>query len=88
MFQKILQLIKKKKKNRIKKISIFYVDFNHLDPNDILDIHKYFMKKYDIKQSLGYLKSIYGILISIVNASNNLKRFVEQSEMYDLTYSN
>ena len=46
------------------------------------------MKKYDIKQSLGYLKSIYGILISIVNASNNLKRFVEKSEMYDLTYSN
>ena len=46
------------------------------------------MKEYDIKQSLSYLKSIYGILISIVNASNNTKCFVEQPEMYDLTYSN
>ena len=37
---------KKKKKTRIKEIvKIFYVDFNPIDTNDILDTHKYLMKE-------------------------------------------
>ena len=35
-----------KKKNRIKRIcKIFSVDFNSIDTNDILGIHKYLMKR-------------------------------------------
>ena len=36
---------KKKKKNRIKgTVKFFSVDYNHIDTNDILDIHKHLMK--------------------------------------------
>ena len=35
----------KKKKNRNKRIVKFFsVDYNHIDTNDILDIHKHLMK--------------------------------------------
>ena len=37
---------KKKKKNRIKRsYKLFKVDFNPVDTNDILDIHRYSMKR-------------------------------------------
>ena len=36
-------------------MSDFSVDYDSInDVDDILDIHKYLMKKYDIKQSAGY----------------------------------
>ena len=36
----------KKKKNRIKRsYKLFTVDFNPVDTNDILDIHRYSMKR-------------------------------------------
>ena len=42
------------KKNRIKtKCKIFSVDFNPIDTNDILGIHKILIKKHNIKQCLG-----------------------------------
>ena len=38
--------MKKTKKNRIKRIVIFFpVDFNPIDTNDMLDVHKYLIKK-------------------------------------------
>ena len=48
IFQKILPLKiwKKKKKTGLKGIvKFFYVDFNPIDTNDILDTHKYLMKE-------------------------------------------
>ena len=45
MFQKILQLIIWKKSGLKGVVKIFSVDFNPIDANDILDIHKYLMKR-------------------------------------------
>ena len=45
MFQKILQLINNMKKTGLKgSVNSFSVDFNHINTNDILDIHTYLMK--------------------------------------------
>ena len=30
-------------------VKFFFVNFNHIDITDILDIHKYLMKKHNIK---------------------------------------
>ena len=35
-------------------MSDFSVDYDSINVDDILDIHKYLMKKHDIKQSAGY----------------------------------
>ena len=41
-------------KNLIKrKCKIFFCQFNTINTNDILDKHKYLMKKYKTKQCLG-----------------------------------
>ena len=34
----------------------FSVDYDSIDVNDTLDIHKYYMKKHDIKECLDLLK--------------------------------
>ena len=34
----------------------FFVDYNIIDTSNIIDIHKYLMKKYDIKSLFGQLK--------------------------------
>ena len=47
MFQKILSSIDKKK-TWLKK-SYFSVDYSSIDADDILDIHKYLLKKHNIK---------------------------------------
>ena len=31
----------------------FSVDFNPIDTNDVLDMHKYLMKKHNIRKFLG-----------------------------------
>ena len=50
------------------------VDYNSIDNSDILNIHKYFMVKNDIKKCLGKLKIFFVILLtSIVSASNHTK---------------
>ena len=50
------------------------VDYNSIDNSDILNIHKYFMVKNDIKKCLGKLKNFFVILLtSIVSASNHTK---------------
>ena len=51
------------KKNSIKRKWIFLVDFNPIDTNDILGIHKYSIKKkHNIKQYLGNWENIYWII--------------------------
>ena len=48
--------------NNMKKIGLngyvyeFFVDYNIIDTSNIIDIHKYLMKKYDIKSLFGQLK--------------------------------
>ena len=37
-------------------VSDFPGEYNSIDVDDVLDIHKYLMKKHDIKQCLGLLK--------------------------------
>ena len=37
-------------------ITFFSIDFNPIDTNNILDIHKCLIKKHDIKYCLGYLR--------------------------------
>ena len=61
----------------------FSVDYNIIDTSNIINIHKYLMKKYDINKCLQLVKNI----VNIVNASNQYKvHFVKQSETYDSTY--
>ena len=50
------------------------VDFNPIDNNDILDIHKYLMKKTWYKIMFGLIKKIFIVFFSsTVNASNHTK---------------
>ena len=81
MFQTILQLVilkkkKKKKKNRIKRSykDSFSVDFNPIDTSDVLDIHKYLIKRTWHKIMFGLIKKILiGILNGLVNGSTHTK---------------
>ena len=40
----------------------FSINYNLIHNSNIIDIHRYLMKKYDIKQSLDLLKNIYQII--------------------------
>ena len=64
-----------KKKTRLKgNVNVFSVDFNPIDTNDILDIHKYLMKGTCYKIMFRLIKKIFiGLLISIVNACSHTK---------------
>ena len=54
--------------------TLFSFDFNPIDTNDILDIHKYLMKgkKYKIMFKI-ILKMFIVLLSNIVNGSNHTK---------------
>ena len=53
---------------------MFSVDFNSFDTNDILNIHKYLMKRIWYKILFGLNKKIFiGLLTDIVSASNYAK---------------
>ena len=55
-------------------VKLFSDDFNSIDTNGILDIHKYLMKITRNKIMFRLIKKIFiGLLISIVNASNHTK---------------
>ena len=55
-------------------VKCFFIDFNPIDNNDILDIHKYLMKRTWYKIMFWLIKKIFiGLLSSIVNASNHTK---------------
>ena len=64
-----------KKKRGLKRIVVFLsVVFNRIDTNDILDIHKYFVKVTRHKIIFEIIQKVYMVLlISIVNASNHRK---------------
>ena len=55
-------------------VRCFSVDFNPIDTNDILDIHKYLMKRIWYKVMFGLIKKIFiGLLTGLVNVSNHTK---------------
>ena len=55
-------------------VKSFPVDFNPIDNNDILDIHKYLMKRTWYKIMFGLIKKMFIVLLSsTVNASNHTK---------------
>ena len=66
---------KKPNKPELKRIvNFFSVDFNTIDTNDILHIHKYLMKGTWYEIIFGLIKKIFiGLLTGIVNASNHTK---------------
>ena len=78
MFQKIL--LEKKKQDNMKKaglkgvVKFFPFDFSPIDTKDILDIHKYLMKRTRYKIMFGWIKKIFvGFLTGLVNGSNHAK---------------
>ena len=51
------------KKTGTKWICVWFLfDYESVDADDILDIHKYLMKKNNIKQCLDLLKSVFWII--------------------------
>ena len=55
-------------------VKFFSVDYNPIDNNNILDIHKYLMKITWYKIMFGLIKKIFiGLLSSVVNASYHTK---------------
>ena len=61
-------------KTGLKEVSFFLFDFSPIDTNDILDIHKYLMKRTWYKIMFGLIKKIFiGLLTGIGNRSNHTK---------------
>ena len=55
-------------------INFFWVDFNPIDTNDILDIHKYLMKRTWYNIMFGLIKKIFiKFLTGLVNECNHTK---------------
>ena len=71
-------------KNRVKrKCNFFSVDFNPIDTNNILDIHRYLMKGKYYKIILRLIKKMsIELLISTVNASNHTKCLSLSNQKY------
>ena len=63
------------KRTRLKEVvNSFSVDFNSIDTNDVLNIHKYLMTKTRCKIMFGLIKKIFtGLLTGLVNGSNHAK---------------
>ena len=51
----------------------FSVDYNIIDNSNIIDIHKYLMKKHDTNNVWIYKKNVIGLLACMLNASNHRK---------------
>ena len=55
-------------------VKFFSIGFNAIDINDILDIHKYLMKRTWYKIMFGLIKKILiRLLTGLVNGSNHAK---------------
>ena len=55
-------------------VKLFSVDFNLIDTSNVLDIHKYLMKRTWYKIMFGLIKKIFiGLLTGLVNGSNHTK---------------
>ena len=63
------------KKTGLKGVVIFFsVDFDPIDTNDILDIHKYLMKRTYYKIMFGLITGTFiGLLTGLVNRPNHTK---------------
>ena len=46
-------------------VKIFSVDYNPIDTNDVLDIHRYLMKKAWYKIMFGFIKNMFIVLLSV-----------------------
>ena len=78
-------------KNMIKRtFKFFFVDFNPIDTDNILDIHKYLMKRTWYKIFELIKKIFIGLLTGIVSASNHSKcvLFSNQKCMIQPTFVN
>ena len=65
---------KKREKNRIEWIYLrFFVDYNNVGLNNIINFHKYLMKKIIYNNVQNYLKMFIVLLINVVHASNHTK---------------
>ena len=63
-----------KKKTGFKVVKNFSVDFKPIDNNDILDTHKYLMKRTWYKIMFGLIKKIFIVLLTgLVNGYNHTK---------------
>ena len=55
-------------------VDFFSVDFNPIDINDVLHIHKYLMKRTCYKIMFGLIKKIFnGLFTDLANGSNHTK---------------
>ena len=64
-------------------IIIFFFDFNPIDTNDIIDIHRYLMKRTKNKKMFRLNKEMFmRLLISIVNATNHTKCVLLSNQKY------
>ena len=55
-------------------LKCFFVYFNPIDTNNILDVHRYLMKGKKYKIMFELIKKMFmGLLIRLVNASNHTK---------------
>ena len=67
-------------------VRFFSVDFNPIYTNDILDIHKYLMKRSWYKIMFGLIKKIFtGLLTGLVNGFSWVMK-VEYMRNYYLTH--
>ena len=74
IFQEIFQPITWKKAELNGCAYDFSVDYRDFDTNNIINIHKYLMKKKNYKILFGLTKKMFiGLLTSIVNGSNHIK---------------
>ena len=70
-------------------VKFLHVNFNPADTNNILNIHKYLIKRTWYKVMFQLSKKIFsGLLTSIVKSSNHTQCIsLSNQEMYDSTYS-
>ena len=60
------------------------VVYNIISTSNYINIHKYLMKKHDIKYCLELLKQIFIVLFIIVNASNHTKYLSLSNEKFEI----
>ena len=64
-------------------VKLFSVDFNPIDTNNILDIHKYLMERKGYETMFGLLKKVLvGLLTGLVNGSNHTKCISLSNQKY------
>ena len=74
MFQKIFQLLIWEKTGLKGVVKCFSVDFNPIETNDFLGIHKCFMKRTWYEIMINLIRNIFiGLLTGLVKGSNHTK---------------